>query len=300
MKPRSLLYFLAATAALAQTAARPQPVKTWVDPNHSEPPGMHYRTFQSRLAGGEVSYMIHLPPDYETNPARRYPVMYWLHGYSANPRAGAMFVNPLDDAIRRGKAPAMIVVMVNGVAASYYRDSLDGKWPVESVIIKELIPHIDQTYRTLAGRETRAVEGFSMGGYGAAHLGFKHPELFSVITIGSGALTDSDQFGSGPGQKNGGKSMMSRAPKSYFEENDLATIIRRNADAIRGRTLIRMTVGSDDGLLPNNQALHEFLTQLKIEHEYEVIPGVGHDSGRIYRILGDRAYALYLKAWASK
>ncbi len=293
MKP-SLLYLLATAVAVAQT--RPQPIKTWIDPDHSEPQGMHYRTFHSQLAGSDVSYLIHLPPDYETNSSRRYPVMYWLHGYSANPRAGGMFVNPLDDAIRRGKAPAMIVVMVNGVAASYYRDSLDGKWPVESVIIKELIPHIDQTYRTLAARETRAVEGFSMGGYGAAHLGFKHPDLFGIVTIGSGALTDSKEFGSGPGQQ-GGKSVMSRAPKAYFEENDLATIIRRNADAIRGKTLIRMTVGSDDGLFPNNQALHKFLTQLKIEHEYEVIPGVGHDSSRIYRILGDRAYALYLRAF---
>jgi endo-1,4-beta-xylanase len=258
---------------------------------------MHYRTFKSRLAGNEVSYLIHLPPDYETNTSRRYPVMYWLHGYSANPRAASMFVNPLDDAIRSGKAPSMIVVAVNGVAASYYRDSVDGKWPVESMIVKELIPHVDQTYRTIAKRETRAVEGFSMGGYGAAHLGFKYPDLFGLVTIGSGALSDSEGLGPQHKSENGGKSVMSLAPKAYFEQNDLATVIRRNADAIRGRTLVRMTVGGDDGLLPNNQALHELLTQLKIEHEYEVIPGVGHDSGRIYGILGDRKYALYLRAF---
>jgi endo-1,4-beta-xylanase len=284
-------------AAVAQTSPRPRPSRAWLDPDHSEPPGMHYRTFKSRLAGGEVSYLIHLPPDYETTPSRRYPVMYWLHGYSANPRAGSMFVTTLDDAIRRGKAPAMIVVMVNGLTATYYRDSVDGKWPVESVIMKELIPHIDQTYRTMATRETRAVEGFSMGGYGAAHLGFKYPDIFGIVVIGSGAFSDSAGLGPQHKAENGGKSVMSLAPKAYFEENDVATLIRRNADAIRGRTLVRITVGNEDGLFRNNQAVHELLTQLKIEHEYEIIPGVGHDSGKIYRILGDRRYALYLRAF---
>ena len=79
-----------------------------------------------------------------------------------------MFVSPLAAAIRAGKAPAMIVVLVNGIAASFYCDSPNGKLPVDSVIIKELIPHVDQTYRTIARREARAVEGFSMGGYGIA------------------------------------------------------------------------------------------------------------------------------------
>jgi endo-1,4-beta-xylanase len=191
----------------------------------------------------------------------------------------------------------MIVVMVNGLTATYYRDSVDGKWPVESVIMKELIPHIDQTYRTMAAREARAVEGFSMGGYGAAHLGFKYPDTFGIVVIGSGAFSDSAGLGPQHKSENGGKSVMSLAPKAYFEENDVATVIRRNAGAIRGRTLVRITVGNEDGLFPNNQAVHELLTQLKIEHEYEVIPGVGHDSGKIYRLLGDRKYALYLRTF---
>ena len=87
-----------------------------------------------------------------------------------------------------GKIPEMIVVLVNGMKDSFYNDSPDGKWPIESVIIKELIPHIDKTYRTLAHRETRAIEGYSMGSYGAAHLGFKYPELFGIVGVNAGAL----------------------------------------------------------------------------------------------------------------
>ena len=50
----------------------------------------------------------------------------------------------------------MIAVLVNGVAASFYRDDPSGKVPVETMIIKELIPHVDQTYRTIAKREACA------------------------------------------------------------------------------------------------------------------------------------------------
>ena len=289
---------LTLVTASAQTPAEPntQPNQSWADTNHTEPAGTHYRTFPSQLAGTEVSYLIYLPPDYQTNLSRRYPVVYWLHGYGGNPRAGAVFVTPLDAAIRAGKAPAMIVVLVNGMAASFYCDSPDGKKPVDSVIVKELIPHVDRTYRTIARREARAVEGFSMGGYGTAHLGFKHPDLFGLVSVRSGALTDSVEWGELKPPQGGRRKMMLAAPKDYFDATDLATQIRNNADAIRARSKVRIAVGSEDTLRPNNQALHEFLTQLKIEHEYEVVPGAAHDSRLVYKILGDREFSWYMSS----
>jgi endo-1,4-beta-xylanase len=278
----------------------PAPKGEWLDPDKSAPAGTHYRTFTSKIVGGEVSYLVYLPPDYDPNSTRRYPVVYWLHGFGGNQRAGAVFVKPLDAAIRTGKAPAMIAVLVNGIAASFYCDSPNGKQPVDSVITKELVPHVDQTYRTLAARETRAVEGFSMGGYGAAHLGFKHPDLFGLVSILSGALTDSVEWGPLKEPQGGRRKMMLSAEKTYFEANDLATVIRKNADAIRGKTKVRMAVGGEDSLLPNNQALHEFLTQLKIDHDFEVVPGAPHNPAVVYRTLGDRVFAWYLQAWPGK
>jgi len=76
--------------------------------------------------------------------------------------------------------------------------------------------------------------------------------------------------------------------------------VKKNADAIRGKTAIRIAVGDQDKLMPYNQALHALLTELKIEHEYEVVPGVPHDSSRLYRTLGARAFAWYQKAWSVK
>jgi endo-1,4-beta-xylanase len=271
----------------------------WLDPDKSEPIGTHYRTFTSKLAGSEVSYLVYLPPDYETNAARRYPVVYWLPGYSANMRAGATFVKPLDGFIRDGKAPSMIVILVNGIKASYYRDDPSGKRPVESVIMKELIPHVDQTYRTIASRESRAVEGFSMGGYGAGHLGFKYPEVFGLVVVGSGAMNSWAGKDSKPpsNEKTPG---LSAGSKAFLEANHPCTLVKKNADVIRGKTAIRIVVGDQDGLLPYNAALHDLLTKLKIEHEYLLVPGVGHNSGLIYSTVGERTFAWYLKAWSGK
>jgi endo-1,4-beta-xylanase len=270
-----------------------QPEVSWLDPDRTEPPGTHYRTFASRLAGGEVSYLVYLPPDYETAAAHRYPVVYWLHGLGGSQRGGARFTTQLDGAIRNGRAPAMIAVLVNGMRDSMYCDSRDGRWPVESVIVKELIPHIDQTYRTLADRKTRAVEGYSMGGYGAAHLGFKYPELFGIVGIMAGALHDAESIAA---RRAGIFKKTYGADAEYFQANNPAMLVEKNAGAIRGRTQIRIAVGDRDPLQPRSQALHELLDSLKIEHEYEVVPGVGHNGGLFYQTLGERAFAFYDRA----
>jgi endo-1,4-beta-xylanase len=175
----------------------------------------------------------------------------------------------------------------------FYCDSPDGKSPVESVIVNELVPHVDRTYRTMAKRETRAVEGFSMGGYGAAHLGFKYPELFGIVGIMAGALIRADVMASqqSPIFRNsfGGD-------KVFMTANDPSTLVRANADAIRGKTTVRIAVGDRDSLQVRSQAFHELLAELKIEHEYEVVPGVTHNSGLFYDTLTERAFAYYEKA----
>src|SRR5439155_24564374 len=126
----------------------------------------------------------HLPDDYWTSGCRRYPVIYWLHGRNEDWHDNASVAVPLlEAAVRAGVAPASIVVWPNGLGDSGYIDSYDGKRPVETVIVKDLIPHVDATYRTLAFRAGRSIEGYSMGGSGAARLGFKYPELFGAISI---------------------------------------------------------------------------------------------------------------------
>jgi enterochelin esterase-like enzyme len=278
-----------AIAALTQTQA------AWLDPDKTEPAGTHYRTFQSKLAGGEISYLVYLPPTYESQPAARFPVVYWLHGMNGDPHTGAKFVEQLDLAIRAEKSPAMIAILVNGMRDSFYNDSPDGKWPVESVIVKELIPHVDKTYRTVARRESRAAEGYSMGGYGAAHLAFKYPDLFGIVGINAGALIS---FGAESMPEIFAKMYGSDA--AYVKANDPFELVRKNAAEIRGKTTIRIAVGDQDNLQVRDKLLDNLLTDLKIDHQFELVPGIAHNGALFYSKLGAGAFAYYQQALANR
>ena len=267
---------------------------TWLDPNTSEPSGTHYGKLKSNLAKSEYSYLIYLPPTYESEPARRYPVIYWLHGGGGDQRVGAFFVEGMDNAIRAKRVPETLIVLVNGVGGSLYSDFIDGTKPVESVIIQELIPHIDQTYRTVGTRETRAIEGFSMGGFGALHLGFKYPSLFGSVTGISHAPIGPDvdpEFRSqkvwqyGPYQGNA----------EYFKDNDPFQLAEKNADILREGTRIRLIVGDGDKpqTVARTKELHDKLDGLNVRHTLITVPGVGHQCPRLYEKMGESEFSYY-------
>lgn len=269
--------------APAETDELPQWVKPPIEAVH-----VQLHTFQSKYVNGPVSYLIYLPPDYETSN-KRYPAVYWLHGRGGGQTGIPGFAERLTGAVESGKAPAMIVVFVNGLPLGGYRDSADGKQPVESVTIRELVPHIDATYRTIAKREGRLVEGFSMGGSGAAKWGFKFPDLFGSFSIFAGAL-----FG-------GGAPPSAKGPVLELPpEDDPWKLAEKCADKVRGKTVARITVGSQDELLKSNTAFHELLDRLKIEHQFAVIEGVAHSAWPLYDGLGDKCWAFYYDAFRMK
>jgi len=272
-----------------QNPKRQPPKAEWVETNESAPNGTQYHTFPSKVLGHEVSYLIYLPPGYDKD-TKRYPVIYWLHGMNGNQRGGAMmFVPHVVDANQQGILSPAIVVLVNGMVKSFYCDSADGQMPMESVIIKDLIPHIDQTYRTVASREGRIIEGYSMGGFGAAHLGFKYPELFGTVVINAGALVEP-----------------TLTLLAQIFNNDTARVtaehpmqlVRQNADKLRDQTHIRIGCGSRDSLLPKNKALHELLDELHIPHDFEIVLDVAHEPPRYYQLLGPKVFAFHQKSLA--
>lgn len=274
---------------------RPMPNAEWLDPDRGAPNGTEYRTFQSTVLGREVSYLVWLPPGYAQD-TKRYPVIYWLHGMGGNQRGGAtQFVPQIAAAIKNGVLPPCIVVSVNGMVRSFYCDSTDGKIPMESVVIKDLLPHVDATWRTIAKREGRVIEGYSMGGYGAAHLGFKYPELFGTVVINAGALIDPTVTNiprDGPMAGVFGADNARRVAEHPF------TLARKNAARLR-TTHIRIGCGSEDGLFALNRQLHTLLTELGLEHAFEIVPGVAHESPRYFRELGAKVYAFHARSLQS-
>jgi enterochelin esterase-like enzyme len=269
------------------------PSRSWVDSTKSAPSPTRYCRYRaSAIDGAESDYLIYLPPGYDEpgNAQRRYPVVYWLHGYDSEPQDGLPLVEGIDAAIRRGDVPAMIVVLPNGLKDGWWVDSADGSQPVERVIIKDLIPHVDATYRTVSDRRGRAVEGFSMGAWGALHLAFKYPELFGAVTAVSAPFHRHDRFWQ-LGRIFGGDAA------AYYAE-DPVTRARRNPAAISGLH-IRLICGEKDqlGHLAYDQMFDRRLTEWGVVHETVIIAGVDHNAGDLYQGMGVRAFSFYKRAF---
>src|SRR5262249_6577881 len=135
-------------------------------------------------------------------------------------------------------------------------------------------------------------EGFSMGGLGAAHLGFKYPDLFAAVSIIDGALVDLN-------------TMQTRHAALYQrifggqEERFLAenprTLIEKNASAIRRQMKVRIAAGA---LVAGNRSFHEQLTKLDIPHDFDTFD-VGHNHGAIYDSLANKNWEFYRQALAA-
>ncbi len=151
----------------------------------AQQPNVKTVSFKSDSVGRTMKYNLVLPAKYEQG-TERYPVLYLLHGLTSNYTAWALMKVP-----EYAKTLDVIVIMPD-VGNSWYvnwckcDEGQKNNW--EDAIIKDLISHVDSTYRTVARREGRAINGLSMGGYGGMMLGLKHPDLFCSIGSHSGAL----------------------------------------------------------------------------------------------------------------
>ena len=283
----------------AQGAA-PPPVE-WVT-RAVEAPRVSFRTFQSAAAGTTVSYHLYTPAAYEREPGRRFPVVYWLHGSGGGLAGIPALARLFDQAIEAGRAPPCLVVLVNGLPMGMYVDWSNGAAPVETVIVEELVPHIDATLRTIASREGRLLDGFSMGGYGAARLGFKHPGRFGAVSImGAGPMQESLTTTPRASRVQAGE-LLARVyggSQATFLQVSPRMLAKANAEAIAKGSLVRVVIGDRDETYANNLAFHEHLVALGIPHEWRVLRGVGHDPMAVLRELDDAHWAFYRKAFGA-
>ena len=126
----------------------------------------------------------------------------------------------------------MIAVLVNGMRDSFYCDSKDGKWPIESVIIKELIPHVDKTYRTVA-RTGDAGRGGLLDG--RLRRGAPGVQVSRGVRDGGRDGRGTDRRPARASSRASSKRCSAR-DNDYVKANDPFELVRKNADAIRGRT----------------------------------------------------------------
>jgi enterochelin esterase-like enzyme len=169
-------------AALEPRAARAQPPA-----GKLEQIRVHGAALDGNLSGDDATrdVFVYLPPRYARDPKRRYPVVYFLHGYTATAQAYVKFVDlpqSADAAIAAG-GHEMIIVLPDAFtkwSGSMYSSSVTtGDW--ESYVANDLVGYVDSHYRTIAKRESRGLSGHSMGGYGTWRIGMKRPDVFGAL-----------------------------------------------------------------------------------------------------------------------
>ena len=159
------------------------------------PPGhLEWMHFYSPALGREAGYVVYLPSVY--TPARRYPVLYLLHGMPGFPQAFVKFANidvRMDDLVQAHRMPPMILVFpdgrINGTANS------DSEWAntpsgnFESYVL-EVVRNVDAQFATIAARGERVIAGYSAGGFGALNIAFHHPDRFGAVEAWSGPFVE--------------------------------------------------------------------------------------------------------------
>jgi enterochelin esterase-like enzyme len=254
--------------------------------------------YNSAVTGSWRHAMVYLPPDYDANPKKRYPVLYLQHGGGEDEtgwiRQGrANFI--LDNLIAAGESKSMIVVMAYGYArragsavpasaaltpgspeAARARDEMAQTFSDD--VTQALIPFVDKTFRTLAARDQRAMAGLSMGGFQTWTITLNNLDLFSHIGGFSGAAGIMETRGLDP-------------------KTDFNGVFADPAAFAKKVHLLYLGVGSaePERFLTRLRALHASLEAAGIKHVYWESPGTDHEWQTWRRNLKDFAPRLFRK-----
>ena len=222
--------------------------------------------FQSKTVNTTLPYNVILPPDYNTARSTRYPVLYLLHGLTGHYSDWVTKTNVADYAAQY----RMIVVTPEG-NDSWYIDQY------EAYILQELIPDVQQRYRTIEARYGRAIAGLSMGGYGAIKFGLKSPQTFVFAASMSGAFgitrfSDKEV----PASWRESLKLFGPTGSETRKANDLFEIVGKlPAERIASLPYLYFDCGTEDSplIFPSNRELSALMLEKKIPHEYRELPG---------------------------
>jgi len=237
------------------------------------------RSIDSRILRHEVAYCVLLPPTYDAEKTRRYRVLYFLHGLGGNEQmllqmGGFNIVEDLWEQQQLGE----FLIVTPAAGSSFYINSRDGHEPYEDFLLQEFFPAIEKRYRAHAGRAFRGIGGISMGGYGALHLAFRHPELFSSVSAQSAALIEKlpSVTVANPPLRAGLRALgdvFGSPPDPQFWDRNSPLVLARKADLTGLK--IYFDCGTEDGFGFYNgaEALDKLLTSRHIPHEFHLYPG---------------------------
>jgi enterochelin esterase-like enzyme len=152
---------------------------------------VHGKALEGNLEGDspDRGATVYLPPSYGADQARRFPVVYLLHGYGVRDdafTAGLAGLQESGDRLAAAQGISEVIVVTPDAftlhkGSMYSNSATTGDW--ERFIAEDLVAHMDANYRTLASRASRGLAGHSMGGYGALRIGMKRPDVFMSLYV---------------------------------------------------------------------------------------------------------------------
>ncbi|QDU27077.1 Carbohydrate acetyl esterase/feruloyl esterase precursor [Anatilimnocola aggregata] len=293
----ALLSVVLSSARSAPAQPKEAPFR-WINKLPAErTPLLLHGTFASAANKTDVGYYVYLPPGYEQakssdGAVKRFPVIYYLHGgRPGGEHKSISMAAVFDAAINAGRVPPLIYVFVNGGEMSHY-DFPEKQSLGETAFVKELIPHIDANYRTIAKREGRGIEGFSQGGRGTARIMFKYPELFCSAAPMGGGHQHERHAAENQGRETSGV-QFEPGNNTY----DLAEAYAKRKDKFPLRILVG--VGKQDFNYEANLDWMRHLAKLEIPYKQAIAGDAPHSAAACYRNLGDQVMLFHSQSFAT-
>ncbi len=244
---------------------RDSPPERWRWNIPEEIPGYIHHTIHSESMDRTVGFNVYLPPSYASEGSKRFPVVYYLHGASGSELSAHEFGDIVQKSILEGRIGDVIYVFPNGGHFSRYRDWKTANVKAETLIVRELVPRVDATYRTINDRTGRALCGFSMGGGGAIRLALKYPAMFCAAASMAASIGWQAEEGGG---------------LTAFDHAE------QNAEAVRDSVELMLVCGKDDSLFERHGPFLEHLDALEIPYVFRAFDGVGHNLGVLKELVG--------------
>lgn len=235
-----------------------------------------HQSFFSEKYQKNVGYCVYLPSQYDVNTAKKYPVIYWLHGATGNETTDVGMSWHFYDRMRKNLFPECIIVFANGFDYSYWHndyvvktgDTID----VNDLLVHELIPFIDKSYRTINDKYARAIVGFSMGGYGAMRTAIENNIFSSCTAIDSGIWQD--------GKESEGFKQSFQFDSTAIRSANLQYIVSKNYDSLSSTFFYFIT--SEMGPEAHTELSNRF-NDLGVKHDFEIIPRLLHSPAPFFK-----------------
>lgn len=230
---------------------------------------------KSAILAHPVAYCALLPPSYDAETAKKFPVLYFLHGLGGDQTflissSGWSLIEDAWEQKRFGE----FVIITPQAGVSFYVNSKNGKVRYEDFFIHEFVPQMEKRFRISSSRSGRAIGGISMGGYGALRFAFKYPQMFTAVSAQMPALLEQLPRGS---QNAGFTAFFGTAFGSPLDEafwkSNTPFVFARTANLAGLKIYVDCGDHDNYGFDAGTRSLDKLLTDRHIPHTIHLYPG---------------------------